>query len=534
MKKVLFIILVFVVSLFIVTPVFAETKDIIVKDISISDKSSTVSADDPVLVNNKITSLLKFNQVNDYVVYKLTIQNKESDRYKIVDITDNNRDTHLLIEYDYSDNYIDKDGDTTILLKLKYNSQLINSNLSLSDLNIKIALENEFGDSAIINPFTSDKIIPYLLAFFISVISFMFAFKSRRIKQGTFILVFALLVVPYVVYARTDFEIGLGFTNATVLGEFEDYTVTINSDNGDELITRTITYGNKVGDLPVVSKDLYTFEKWVDQNNNTITSDTIVRGNLTIVASWLSDCHSFATDSWTTIIANISNNSTYYGVGCTKPITINVGNGDEVHNLRIANNTTPDVCSTAGYSQTACGVVLEFEDIIANRLFSPWIEGKYENGNGNMGSWKYSDMRSFLNNDFYQVLPTDLRNIIIDTYTYTSRSKNDTDYYDTTDKIYLFSTKEIWGEENDANPIETDDAMDVTRQLDYYSKKGVSVVNFSDARKKFGSEYSNWWLRSASNVHVNRFFTVEDDGDHHRARCNDGSDNGYSPAFRIH
>ena len=537
MKLFRYSIVIFILSLFLIIPVFAESKDIKITDITIKEKSSTITADDPVISNSKITSLLKFNQENDYIIYELTIKNNENDSYKIADISDNNSDNHLLIEYDYSNDYIEKDNTTTVLLKMKYQSKLINSDLSLDNLKITFAFENENGESSnmTINPFTGDSIIPSLILFFISVSGFALLFRGglKHSKKITFLLIFGLLILPIVADARMDFGIELRFTNATVLGEFDEYDVSINPNNGGELINRTIRHGDPVGELPEVEKDLYTFDKWIDQNNNTITADTIVTGDLTIVANWLSTCHDFATDSWSTIHTNISNNPSYYGVGCTKPITINVGSGDEVHNLRIANNTTPDVCSTTGYSQTACGVVLEFEDIIANRIFSPWIEGTYENGNGNMGSWKYSEMRNFLNNDFYQVLPADLRSVIIDTYAVTSRSKNDTEYFDTTDKVYLFATKEIWGEDNYANPIETDDAMDSTRQLDYYSKKNISVSNFSDARKKLGNDYSNWWLRSASNHHVNRFFTVEDNGDHHRARCNSDEDNGYSPAFRI-
>ncbi|MBR2828720.1 MAG: hypothetical protein IKE70_05765, partial [Bacilli bacterium] len=69
---------------------------------------------------------------------------------------------------------------------------------------------------------------------------------------------------------------------------------------------------------------------------------------------------SFADDSWDTIIANIqTGNTSAYTVGSTK--TVDLGSLG-THTLRVANNSTPAECSTAGFSQTACGFVLEFAD----------------------------------------------------------------------------------------------------------------------------------------------------------------------------
>ena len=49
-----------------------------------------------------------------------------------------------------------------------------------------------------------------------------------------------------------------------------------------------------------------------------------------------------------------------------KPVTLNIdldndGTPEEhTYDLRIANKSTPTECSTQGFSQTACGFVLEF------------------------------------------------------------------------------------------------------------------------------------------------------------------------------
>ena len=140
----------------------------------------------------------------------------------------------------------------------------------------------------------------------------------------------------------------------------------------------------------------------------------------------------FTVDDWSTIASNVRQGkiSDYY-VGDTKTVEMDVdGNGTkETYTLRIANTSTPAEC-TAGFSETACGFVLEFVDVITHHRMNPYTDGS-TNGDGNKGGWEYSDMRAFLNgkkylegqtgeidystNGIYNLLPEDLKNVIIDT-----------------------------------------------------------------------------------------------------------------------
>ena len=72
---------------------------------------------------------------------------------------------------------------------------------------------------------------------------------------------------------------------------------------------------------------------------------------------------SFAEDSWETIseVAKSGNACDIYQIGDTK--TINIGEYGE-HTVRIANCSRPEECDREDFSQTACGFVLEFVDII--------------------------------------------------------------------------------------------------------------------------------------------------------------------------
>ena len=92
----------------------------------------------------------------------------------------------------------------------------------------------------------------------------------------------------------------------------------------------------------------------------------------------------FTLDDWNTIVENVkSGNTSMYKVGDTKEV--NLGTTYGTHTLRIANTSTPSECSGTGFSQTACGFVLEFADIITTH--------KMNDTNTNVGGWRSEERR---------------------------------------------------------------------------------------------------------------------------------------------
>ena len=231
--------------------------------------------------------------------------------------------------------------------------------------------------------------------------------------------------------------------------------------------------------------------------------------------------NSFATDSWKTIIKAVRNNNiSKYNVGDTK--TVDLGTYG-THTLRIANTSTPSECSTTGFSQTACGFVLEFADIITTHQMNDTAT--------NVGGWPATSMRTFVNNDIYNAIPDEIKNAIIDTtvvsgHGITSGETN----FTSTDKLYLLSTAEVWAQ-GSSNTIDYDTARDVTRQLDYYKNLGTSTSNYSGAIKKNGTSAAAWWLRAADSDFNSYFYTVPADGDWGSTKSN--TTRGVVPAFRL-
>ena len=225
---------------------------------------------------------------------------------------------------------------------------------------------------------------------------------------------------------------------------------------------------------------------------------------------------SFAEDSWDTIVSAVQAGSTEnYHVGDTKEVDMGTFG---THTIRVANTSTPAECSTAGFSQTACGFVLEFANIITSRNMN--------STNTNAGGWPATSMRTYVNNDIYNALPSELKNGIIDTYVVSGHGKNDPANFTSTDKLYLLSTKEVWGKEGTSNVINYDTTDAYTRQLDYYKAQGVTISNYSGA-KKIGA----WWLRAAYSYASNSFCTVDIYG--HWNNYYAFNSGGVAPAFRI-
>ena len=259
-------------------------------------------------------------------------------------------------------------------------------------------------------------------------------------------------------------------------------------------------------------KKFSVFAKNLSYDN---TNTGIGCSNAQCMLDYLSLGPSFATDSWATIVSNIQNNTipSYYTVGSEKEVDMGTFG---THTLRIANMSTPSECSTTGFSQTACDFVLEFTDIITTHRMNPLVGG--ENG-----GWEYSEMRTYVNSDIYNALPSELKNGIINTTVVSGYGTKDSANYITTDKLYLIDDKEICGSSDST-------ANDYERQLDYYLDLGVTKSNYSEAIKKINGTAEWWWLRSVY-FRGDGFYDVTSNGN--TGAASPEHEFGVSPAFRL-
>ena len=315
------------------------------------------------------------------------------------------------------------------------------------------------------------------------------------------------------------------FTNGTVDNELnikgdlpESGTITVDSscnvtlsvNNGDFCATKAVDSDSVlVGDIEggncVIDED---------GNGGSVTGGT------------------FATDDWATIVSKVkSGNISNYNVGDTKEIALTGFTNEEegsngLYTIRIANTSTPEECATEGYSQSACGFVIEFEDIITT----------HENYSGasNPDGWIESLMRTYINDSIYNALPTELKSNILDTMVLSSYIGIgvDENVLTTSEKIYPLSNPEVYGiNEGDDVTLLTDADL-LTRQLDYYINKGVTSSGYSNAIKKLNGNPEVWGLRGSQTMtYSGRFDTVGSDGSYSSALPSGKV--GVAPAFRI-
>ena len=270
----------------------------------------------------------------------------------------------------------------------------------------------------------------------------------------------------------------------------------------------------------------------------------------------------FQTDTWDQIAVEGSRAATQttitdgqcgvYHVGDTRDVDLGeLG----IHKLQILNCSTPTVCSEEGFSQSACGLVIGFADIVTSHRVNGIIPN--QNGNGTKGGWEYSDIRAYLNNGTYSnnadlagldfmletydytntgflnYIPNELKSKIINTTVVSGHGTRDSSNFTTIDKVYLFGIKELAGNWRNFNESNEDSAKEKQRQLDYYYDILISWTKgpiYEDFLCKDYPTCSEFWTRSPcsddSNFYASQFGNRGIEEEAREAL-------GISPAFRI-
>ena len=228
---------------------------------------------------------------------------------------------------------------------------------------------------------------------------------------------------------------------------------------------------------------------------------------------------SFTSDSWKTIQKAVqTGNTSKYNVGDTKEVDLGkLG----THTVRIANMSA---CTNGETSETACGFVVEFADVITKQPFN--------STNTNVGGWRNSELRTYVNGTIYNALPSELQNVIANTKVISSHGRTSgEENFETQDKLYLLSGHEVY-EDGASNKISiSDTSYNNTKQLDYYKNQRITTSSYAGTKKQYNGGDSWWWLRSASSSYTNHFLGTDYGGGWSTGIA--AASSGVSPAFRI-
>jgi len=473
MKKIKLILPILILALcmpFIANAETCDTDKITISSITIENKSDNVEELEEATAGGKNIDLnLSMSEVGDNIEYKIVVKNDSNEDYELDKAS-------LKLNSDYI-NYSFETEDNTNIVKAN----------SSKNVTLKVEYKNEVPEDKFENGTYSDNKSMTLELSTGKVINNLDTLKNPNTGVQSYILILFILLISgttYIILKKNKKKFMLLIIISSII-------------------------------IPI---SVYALCK----------CDIIVNTNVKIIRR--TECNSFEEDNWDTISNNINTfNTSCYHVGDTK--TINV-EGFRQQTIRIANMSTPNECSAEVYSQTACGFVIEFSNVVFTNRVSFRPTGTYTNSN--YGGWPVSEIRTVLNNYFYNNLPSELKDIIIETRVVSGHGINDTENFVTEDKIYLLTPREIYGDYISGGSgywMASEGLNDYTRQLDYYENSNVTNLNYSSAKKTLNGQPYYYWLRSAPSNSYDYFYYVLSGGD---VNTNDGVYSaGISPVFRI-
>lgn len=227
----------------------------------------------------------------------------------------------------------------------------------------------------------------------------------------------------------------------------------------------------------------------------------------------------FQEDSWDVIKKTIELDKTAYAIGSTKKVKMNLTGTERTYTLRLVNTSSPEDCDNLAFSQTGCGVIIEFLTTVGNSAFY--------SASGNHKAWVTSDIRTLLNtgeNSIYNKLPEDLKAVIIPTEPIVSSGT----YSGTENTMgdYLFAETPM---ELGVDKGQYDNKRYMSRTFDYYAQTGITNEN----RKKVdvAGNPTQYWTRNGYSETHQAWYVGNDGSVPSRGAASDVK--GVAPAFKI-
>ena len=224
MKKLILVVITIMAFLFSAFKVYAL--DISIDDVKIFDISSGVSVSN--ITSNKLTISPKiaFNNINDYVIYKISFKGSNLKKYTVKTITDNNKSEYIKTSYKYGDSLLEP-----VYLTLLY-SNPSSENTTFNNIKINISLVSDGNEGAITsvdretqqeskdtisNPQTglfSHIIVPVILTI---VMIFLIRHYTKVDGNSLMILILFVIFLPLTIYAKTLETLTISFDASNII-----------------------------------------------------------------------------------------------------------------------------------------------------------------------------------------------------------------------------------------------------------------------------------------------------------------------------
>lgn len=195
--------------LFLLVPFMVKAQDVKIKEVELVDKTDGIEAEEkPEFENLKINFNLNFSKVDEFVKYKVIVENNADKDYEIDDTTSFSDGEYIKYEFSYDGEKIVKSkGTKEFFITISYNkrvplSEYVDGKFKEKN-SMTINLSNETEEK---NPYTAT--LPYIVVILaiISIILFVIAFKMKRSLMLTIAIVFFM---PAVIYALEKISIAI-------------------------------------------------------------------------------------------------------------------------------------------------------------------------------------------------------------------------------------------------------------------------------------------------------------------------------------
>ena len=349
--------IIFVVSLFSTIAALAENAPFKLINISVIDKSDTVTSNVTGFDDDEASNDITFHKLYDSATYKLELKNNIDKEITILDISDDNENDY--IDYQYSKHENEKINVGTVfnfIVKSTYKTELTDIDRRNQTNNVTFTityLENEVVKEDTISLPTGDNINFNFILLLISgsglVISILLDSKSKN-KKISILIIATSLLIPMIVNAESyQYDVTLKSNIVINNKQIVNYTI-----NGAEN-TIILDYGDTITGIDIPSKRGYTFVGWEYDNGAVFDATKPVTEDINIVAKY--DINAYQ------ITYNLDNGTT------STPNPTNYSVNDRVELV----NPTKEHYEFIGWTGTGLDTPtkdVEFENEIGNRTYT--------------------------------------------------------------------------------------------------------------------------------------------------------------------
>lgn len=290
------LIAILLLSLIGVFRVYATGDTFAITNAEVSEKSETIDVKELSFEKTEVNSNIIYHKVGDYVKYKITVQNNDSQNYTIAGASDNNENE--FITYDYSDfegKELKANETADLYVSVKYLKELEDVTKRTQEMNVKInvALRDESGNIVTEdikinsnNPKTGDPITIYMTTAFISAVGLIILVttgkNSKTSKKGKQLygIILALVILAPVTVKAAGNALTLNFKSTFELND--KIVVTCTNELTGEKEQKIIEYNEKLPVPDDLEKEGYEFIGWFDENGDKITDETTITGDITL------------------------------------------------------------------------------------------------------------------------------------------------------------------------------------------------------------------------------------------------------------